>query len=174
MQNGQERKPDLVCSLEKEGFLGSFYQGDRYVDKAVIFVGGSGEPRNVVEARAAILAREGYSVLAVGYYLWKPLSKQTVAIPLDYVERAIDWLKGKCPVKVTKIGMIGLAGAIPVLLGDNIGTTITALLASIGQSKNAKRTAIAEESIEHITFDKFAIENEELVREGLKIPAVVG
>ena len=64
--------------------------------------------------------------------------------------------------------------ADPVLLGDNIGTTITALLASIGQSKNAKRTAIAEEAIEHITFDKFAIENEELVREGLKIPAVVG
>lgn len=38
---------------------------------------------------------------------------------------------------------IGLAGAIPILLGDNIGTTITALLASIGQSRNAKRTAIA-------------------------------
>lgn len=35
------------------------------------------------------------------------------------------------------------AGPIPILLGDNIGTTITALLASIGQSKNAKRTAIA-------------------------------
>lgn len=39
--------------------------------------------------------------------------------------------------------VIGLAGAIPILLGDNIGTTITALLASIGQSKNAKRTAIS-------------------------------
>lgn len=39
--------------------------------------------------------------------------------------------------------IIGLTGAIPILLGDNIGTTITALLASIGQSKNAKRTAIA-------------------------------
>lgn len=38
---------------------------------------------------------------------------------------------------------IGLAGAIPILLGDNIGTTITAILASIGQSKNAKRTAVA-------------------------------
>ena len=45
MQNGQERKPDLVCSLEKEGFLGSFYQGDRYVDKADIFVGGRRAPR---------------------------------------------------------------------------------------------------------------------------------
>ncbi len=39
--------------------------------------------------------------------------------------------------------MIGLAGAIPILLGDNIGTTITALLASIGQSRDAKRTAVA-------------------------------
>lgn len=39
--------------------------------------------------------------------------------------------------------VIGLAGAIPILLGDNIGTTITALIASVGQSKNAKRTAIA-------------------------------
>ncbi len=39
--------------------------------------------------------------------------------------------------------ILGLTGAIPILLGDNIGTTITALLASIGQSKNAKRTALA-------------------------------
>lgn len=39
--------------------------------------------------------------------------------------------------------IIGLAGAIPILLGDNIGTTITALLACIGQSKDAKRTAVA-------------------------------
>ena len=38
---------------------------------------------------------------------------------------------------------IGLTGAIPILLGDNIGTTITALLASIGQNKDAKRTAVA-------------------------------
>ena len=39
--------------------------------------------------------------------------------------------------------IIGLAGAIPILLGDNIGTTITALLASIGQPRDAKRTALA-------------------------------
>lgn len=39
--------------------------------------------------------------------------------------------------------IIGLAGAIPILFGDNIGTTITALLASIGQPKDAKRTAFA-------------------------------
>ena len=44
--------------------------------------------------------------------------------------------------------IIGLAGAIPILLGDNIGTTITALLACIGQSRDAKRTALA-----HCTFN---------------------
>lgn len=44
--------------------------------------------------------------------------------------------------------VIGLTGAIPILLGDNIGTTITALLASVGQSKDAKRTALA-----HSTFN---------------------
>ena len=45
------------------------------------------------------------------------------------------------PDGVTSI--VGLAGAIPILFGTNIGTTVTALLASIGGSVNAKRTAIA-------------------------------
>ncbi len=39
--------------------------------------------------------------------------------------------------------IIGLTGAIPILFGDNIGTTITAFLASIGQPKDARRTALA-------------------------------
>lgn len=43
----------------------------------------------------------------------------------------------------TTTSVIGLTGAIPILLGDNIGTTITAILASIGQNRNAKRTAAA-------------------------------
>ena len=45
------------------------------------------------------------------------------------------------PDGVTSI--LGLAGAIPILLGDNIGTTITALLASLGQCRDARRTAVA-------------------------------
>lgn len=45
------------------------------------------------------------------------------------------------PDGVTSI--LGLEGAVPILLGSNIGTTITALLACIGQTKNAKRTAVA-------------------------------
>ena len=44
--------------------------------------------------------------------------------------------------------LIGLTGALPILFGDNIGTTITAVLASIGASTAAKRTAAA-----HVIFN---------------------
>lgn len=46
--------------------------------------------------------------------------------------------------------ILGLEGAIPILLGSNIGTTITAILACIGQTKDAKRTAVAH-SVFNIT-----------------------
>jgi phosphate:Na+ symporter len=39
--------------------------------------------------------------------------------------------------------LISLETAIPILFGSNIGTTITALLASIGAKVNAKRAAVA-------------------------------
>ena len=68
-------------------------------------------------------------------------SSATIAVLQNFASQA-------GPDGVTSV--MGLAGAIPILLGDNIGTTITALLASIGQSKSAKRTAISH-SIFNIT-----------------------
>ena len=47
-------------------------------------------------------------------------------------------------------GVIGLKSAAFVLFGQNIGTCITALLASVGTSRNAKRTTII-----HIMFNVF-------------------
>ncbi len=40
-------------------------------------------------------------------------------------------------------GLIDIYGAMALVLGDNIGTTITGALASIGGSPNAKRTALS-------------------------------
>lgn len=47
-------------------------------------------------------------------------------------------------------GMIGLSGAVYVLFGQNIGTCITAVLASIGTKINAKRTTLI-----HLMFNMF-------------------
>lgn len=47
-------------------------------------------------------------------------------------------------------GVIGLDSAVYVLFGQNIGTCITAVLASVGTSRNAKRTTII-----HLMFNIF-------------------
>ena len=45
-------------------------------------------------------------------------------------------------------GMLPLEAALPILYGDNIGTCTTALISSIGASKNAQRAAVM-----HLTFN---------------------
>lgn len=49
-------------------------------------------------------------------------------------------------------GLVDLSGAIPILLGANIGTCVTALLASTGASREGKRVALA-----HIFFKIFGV-----------------
>ena len=51
-------------------------------------------------------------------------------------------------IALAKSGVITLSSSIYVLFGQNIGTCITAVLASIGTSKNAKRTTII-----HLSFN---------------------
>lgn len=53
------------CTLEKEGFLGTFYERETPSEKAVILVGGSGEGRTVKVLQPC--AREiGMSGLSLG------------------------------------------------------------------------------------------------------------
>lgn len=49
---------------------------------------------------------------------------------------------------LTMTGSISYAIAIPIIMGQNIGTCVTALISSIGVTKNAKRVAII-----HIAFN---------------------
>ena len=45
-------------------------------------------------------------------------------------------------------GAVSYAAAIPIIMGQNIGTCVTAMLSSVGATKNAKRTAIV-----HLLFN---------------------
>lgn len=54
-------------------------------------------------------------------------------------------------------GLIGLQGAIFLVLGDNIGTTITAQLAAIGSNRAAKQAAMAHTLINVIGAIYFAL-----------------
>ena len=39
-------------------------------------------------------------------------------------------------------GAIGFSTALPIIMGQNIGTCVTAMISSVGGSKNARRTAL--------------------------------
>ena len=73
-------------------------------------------------------------LLGVGITMLVQSSAAVIAVLQNFAAQA-------GPDGITSI--LGLQGAIPILLGSNIGTTITAMLASIGQTRNAKRTAVA-------------------------------
>lgn len=49
---------------------------------------------------------------------------------------------------LTATGAITYGNAIPIIMGQNIGTCITALIASVGASKNAKRASVI-----HLSFN---------------------
>jgi len=49
---------------------------------------------------------------------------------------------------LASVGLLDLGGAMPIVLGTNIGTCITALLASIGTNISAKRAAVS-----HVFFN---------------------
>ena len=47
------------------------------------------------------------------------------------------------PIPGSTVSLLGLAGAVPVLLGENLGTTVTAWLASLGRGRAARQVAAA-------------------------------
>lgn len=55
-------------------------------------------------------------------------------------------------IAMTSQGLLTLDAAIPILLGDNIGTTITAVLASLGSKRAAKQAAAA-----HVLFNLIGV-----------------
>ena len=76
--------------------------------------------------------------LALFLYGMDALSRSLETAAGQRMKRLLMVLAGS-PVR----GVLAGAAVTAVLLGDNIGTTVTAVLASIGQSRDTKRAAAA-------------------------------
>ena len=83
-------------------------------------------------------------MLQVGGNKWLGMLIGTVVTAVIQSSSATIAVLQKLASQTTASGeaLISLDAAIPIMFGCNIGTTITALLASIGASVNAKRAAI--------------------------------
>ena len=143
---------DYIYIIIFAGFLLSFfakqqkikYIGDTILSFGLLFLGidimGSVmKPLASSPFFTDLIARVSrYPVLGVAVGTMMTLvvqsSSATIAVLQNFASQA-------APDGVSSI--LGLTGAIPILLGDNIGTTITAVLASLSANRDAKRVAAA-------------------------------
>ncbi len=96
---------EILCTLENEGFIAHYFPGKKDKNKAVICVGGASCDEKTCIAMSGFLRKTGCNVLVLGFYLWKGLSKNLARIPVDYAEKAVDWLKTTQGIE--KIAMTG-------------------------------------------------------------------
>jgi len=107
------------CSLEKNGFEAVYFPGTISPEKAVISVGGASCDEKLSISMYGFLRKAGYNVLVLGFYIWKGLPKDLVQIPVDYVEKAVKWLKEEKNIK--GIAMTGIStGAGYTLLAASL------------------------------------------------------
>ena len=106
----------------------------------VIVVGGS-DGGNNGEAAAALLAARGIPALSLAWFAFEDLPPQPRAIPLEYFEEAIAWLRARPEVAGGRIGVMGtsLGGELALLLGATF-SDVAAVLAIVpsGVLWNAK------------------------------------
>lgn len=133
------------CTLEKEGFNACFYPGTLKNGKTIIAVGGSSCNEKTTKAMANYLIQSGYTVLVLGFYLWKGMSKDLASIPVEYAEKAVHWLLSK--PEIERVAMTGAStGAGYTLLCASLIPEITCVIPVVpfdhvleGSTKNMKR-----------------------------------
>lgn len=95
---------------------------------AVIVLGGS--EGGINREKAALVASHGYAVLAVAYFGIGPLPELLEHIPVETVDRAVEWLKGQPAVDASRIAIVGGSkGAELALLAASRNPSIRAVVA---------------------------------------------
>ena len=67
--------------LKEDGFEARWFEGTNHRDKAIIWMHGSGMNEKHCLADSVYLCKAGYSVLVLGFYFWRGMSKKMRAIP---------------------------------------------------------------------------------------------
>jgi dienelactone hydrolase len=113
-------KPDVYRTEVREaGLVGTLFVPRGAKNKpGIIDLTGSGG--GMSETRAALLASHGYVTFALAYFGSESLPKTLTNIPLEYFEKAIQFLKRQKGVDPNRIGIIGSSrgGELSLLVGS--------------------------------------------------------
>jgi len=92
--------------LEQDGLRGFlYYPAEGGPFPGVIILGGS-EGR-LFEGWAQAFAANGFAALSLAWFGYQSLPEELVEIPLEYFDRAADWMKAQPKVKVGGLGLMG-------------------------------------------------------------------
>ncbi len=104
--------------IRDEGLHGTFMHLDGAPRPGVLLVGGSGG--GLAEDQPALLASRGYAVLSLAYFMVPGLPTTLTEIPLEYFERALNWMKRNPAVQTDRLAVIGASrgGELALLLAS--------------------------------------------------------
>jgi len=116
VENLIDSKNHKKFSVKNDGFYGELFEPEynQYPNKALILCTGSDGDFSMVRALSNGLSDYGITVLGLGYFKVKDTPKSLNRIPLEYMEKAGQYLKSK---GFKKIGIWGFsAGSVYALL----------------------------------------------------------
>ncbi|PYZ99057.1 hypothetical protein CR205_11000 [Alteribacter lacisalsi] len=124
-------KQEEVDTPECQGTF--FYPEKENSLPAVIVLGGS--EGGVYEETAALLAAHGYAALALGYFGYPPLPPDLHEIPVETVNRAVQWLTDQPNVNGNEIACLGISkGGELALLAASQDSRIKAVIGEMPPS----------------------------------------
>jgi|JI9StandDraft_2_1071091.scaffolds.fasta_scaffold02609_7 dienelactone hydrolase/uncharacterized protein (DUF2141 family) len=117
--------------VRDDGLLGAFYMPEGTARRpALLVLGGSEGGLSASSGVGVSFAKQGYAVLALAYFMEDGLPQSLENIPLEYFDKAIDWLKRQPGVDADAIGVIGGSrGSEAALLLASRNTSIKAVMA---------------------------------------------
>lgn len=122
-------------ALNADGLVGVLYTpAGPGPHPAIVVLNGSGGGIN--EARAALFASRGYAALALGYFGAPGLPDYLSEIPLEYFERALQWLRATVRPAEDFVAVSGHSrgGELALLLGSLYPQAVSAVIAYVPSS----------------------------------------
>lgn len=106
-------------ALEKDGLRGALYHPEKGGPfPGVLILAGSGG--GIYEWLAQAMASNGFAALTLAYFRYQDLPPELVEIPVEYFERAVEWMRTQPSVKPDRVAVTGgsKGGELALLLAS--------------------------------------------------------
>ena len=119
----------IYTTIKKDGFEGILFSGNRTKKKVVIVMSGSNGGMSLTEKEARFYQKNGIPALALALFKTKQTQKNLDRVPIEYVERAIAWLKKRGYQRIAIDG--ASKGSELALLAGTMFPDITCVIARV-------------------------------------------